>query len=199
MAQRDGEPPPPVARRSNPPFQRHLRPTRRRRGGDGTEGGDEEATPTEELTLWTYPKCVIFCLGYDDALVRQRCWADCRRPPALPPKEPIVLRNPLSEIRLTGPNAGRAPTPSCKPALEALEEHIVLSGAPVSLPARAQALAAVNPAVAARKAFGTLTASVEQFTRLQSYGNRRAKRVLPHFWWGGGAIMKCRPSCLLLP
>jgi type III secretory pathway component EscS len=79
-----------------------------------------------------------------------------------------VFRNPVGEFRLTGARSGRRPTPLFKPALEALEERIVLSGATVPLPARAQALAAVNPAVAVQKVIGTLTTSVQQYTQLQS-------------------------------
>jgi hypothetical protein len=79
-----------------------------------------------------------------------------------------VFRNPVGEFRLTGARSGPGPTPLFKPALEALEERIVLSGATVPLTARAQALAAVNPAVATQQVLNTCATSLSQYESLQT-------------------------------
>jgi hypothetical protein len=77
-------------------------------------------------------------------------------------------RNALSEFRLRGARTAPDARPPFQPAVEALEERIVLSGAPLHGPAGTGKLAAINPTVAAQKVLGLLTASVQQFTSAQA-------------------------------
>src|SRR4051812_38203989 len=75
-----------------------------------------------------------------------------------------MFRLEMRDFRLRGAS------PSYRPGVEALEERIVLTAAPARpaiLAERAQALAAVDPAVATQQVVSTIATTMQQSAQLQ--------------------------------
>src|SRR5262249_44639861 len=92
-----------------------------------------------------------------------------------------MFRNPIREFRLSEGSSRRGPAPFCKPALEVLEERIVLSGAstrPPLLAERAQALAAADASTAAQQAVTLAATGMQQFGILQGKLDVLAARMV---------------------
>jgi hypothetical protein len=78
-----------------------------------------------------------------------------------------MFRNEMSEMKVFGGGRMTVPKPSFKPAVEALEERIVLSAAPARMEFSAKPLPPLSPAVATRRMLHSAITSAKQFALAQ--------------------------------
>jgi hypothetical protein len=79
-----------------------------------------------------------------------------------------MFRQSMNEFRLFGARSAARPAQSFQPALEVLEERIVLNAASGQAAVRAAERSSIDPAAAAQKVQNTITTSLKQYEGLQT-------------------------------